>query len=355
MFALKDFADNLTDKPYVSHNLERLIIRSRDKAANYAYIQPNHACKINWLVFDVDRGSESTLSYLDADLPEPNIIVRNHQNGNCHLFYRLEQPIWTHSGAGSKAQAYYKAIKTGLTRQIQADPAYTGLISKNPLNEQWQTFEIHSGKFALLELADHARLNWQTESDCIADADRQAANTFLGRNCTLFETLRFHSYTKVNDYRNMNISRAYDMWLKAVEEQAIAINGTFQESLPYSELKATAKSVAKWTWNNYNPTEKINRGKMGFGQTRHNFNFAAPMLPKEEIKRRQSLSAELTNKHRKENTELQIKQAIERLNANGDKVTKAAVAKLTGLARSKIVENYSHLFPKKVSPTVGIR
>ncbi len=83
---------------------------------------------------------------------------------------------------------------------------------------------------------------------------------------------------------------------------------------------------------------------MGFGETRHNFNFNVPMLDKDEIKRRQSLSAELTNKHRKESTELQIKQAIERLNANGEKVTKAAVAKLTGLHRNAISRNYAHFF-----------
>jgi hypothetical protein len=82
---------------------------------------------------------------------------------------------------------------------------------------------------------------------------------------------------------------------------------------------------------------------MGFGETR-NTNIELPLLPEEERKRRQSLSAELTNKQRKENTELQIKQAIERLKANGEKVTKAGVAKITGLERARISQNYGHLF-----------
>jgi hypothetical protein len=67
-------------------------------------------------------------------------------------------------------------------------------------------------------------------------------------------------------------------------------------------------------------------------------------LPEEERKRRQSLSAELTNKYRKESTELKIKQAIERLKVNGEEVTKSAVAKMTKLDRSKISKNYGFLF-----------
>jgi hypothetical protein len=353
MSALRDFQENLAVKPYCSHDLQSLIIRSRNKAANFPYIQPNHAQKITWLVFDVDRGHQSALSYEDADLPEPNIITKNPANGNCHLFYRLAQPVWTHAAAGTKAQSYYKAIKTGLTKQIKADPNYSGLMSKNPLSDEWQTFEIHSGKFALIDLADRAELQWQSEANAM-EKEAEAANSILGRNCSLFDTLRFFSYAKVSEYRELGISRCYDMWLKAVESEAAAINKNFNTALPYSEVRATAKSVAKWTWSNYKPTEQKRRGIMGYGETRHT-NPEAPMLTEEEIKRRQSKAAELTNKHRKENTELQIKQAIERLEANGEKVTKAKVAKMTGLHRNAISRNYAHFFPEKMHTTVAIR
>jgi hypothetical protein len=114
--------------------------------------------------------------------------------------------------------------------------------------------------------------------------------------------------------------------------------------LGIGEIKSTAKSVSHWVWKHYREGEQVQRGKMGFGETRHNYNFNAPLLPEEERKRRQSLSAELTHKHRKENTELKIKQAIERLKANGEDVNKSSVAKMTGLERAGIVRNYSHLF-----------
>lgn len=133
------------------------------------------------------------------------------------------------------------------------------------------------------------------------------------------------------------------MWQNAIEKEANRINTDFPNVLSISEVKSTTKSVSRWVWEHYDAGKKVQRGKMGFGETR-NTNIELPLLPEEERKRRQSLSAELTHKHRKENTELKIKQAIERLKANGEKVTKSAVAKLTGLERAGIVRNYSHLF-----------
>jgi hypothetical protein len=133
------------------------------------------------------------------------------------------------------------------------------------------------------------------------------------------------------------------MWQNAIEKEANRINTDFPNVLSISEVKSTTKSVSRWVWEHYDAGKKVQRGKMGFGETR-NTNIELPMLPEEERKRRQSLSAELTNKQRKENTELKIKQAIERLKADGEKVTKAGVAKITGLERARISQNYGHLF-----------
>ena len=164
-----------------------------------------------------------------------------------------------------------------------------------------------------------------------------------GRNDHLFTVLRLFAYERIAKYKGLESSRAFAMWQNALENEAMRINTDFASVLPYGEIKSTAKSVSRWTWEHYDAGAKAQRGKMGFGETR-NTNIELPMLPEEERKRRQSLSAELTNKHRKENTELQIKQAIERLKANGEKVNKSKVAKITGLERARISQNYGHLF-----------
>ena len=52
---------------------------------------------------------------------------------------------------------------------------------------------------------------------------------------------------------------------------AINANGAFLDPLPYSEVKATAKSIAKWVWRNHTSAEfhawfgakQSNRAKIG--------------------------------------------------------------------------------------------
>lgn len=56
------------------------------------------------------------------------------------------------------------------------------------------------------------------------------------------------------------------------------------------------------------------------------------------------VTAEATHKARKVETEAKIKQAIEQLRATNQKVTRVAVAKMTGLERARISQNYGHLF-----------
>jgi hypothetical protein len=96
------------------------------------------------------------------------------------------------------------------------------------------------------------------------------------------------------------------------------------ETLP-SQRKVPAWQVRLWHHTAYN-------------------NFDVPRLAQEEIKHRQRLSAEATNEARKAATEAKIKQAIEQLRTANQKVTRAAVAKMTGLERARISQNYGHLF-----------
>lgn len=48
----------------------------------------------------------------------------------------------------------------------------------------------------------------------------------------------------------MHHNSSYE-WEKAVKAQIEAINSNFEEPLPYSEVKATAKSIAKWVWQRF--------------------------------------------------------------------------------------------------------
>ncbi|WP_180015693.1 primase C-terminal domain-containing protein, partial [Acinetobacter sp. YH16031] len=70
----------------------------------------------------------------------------------------------------------------------------------------------------------------------------------LGRNVTMFEKGRHWAYKAIRDYMHHNTSLE---WEKAVRAQIEAINSGFEQPLPYSEVKATAKSIAKWVWQRF--------------------------------------------------------------------------------------------------------
>lgn len=346
--ALIHFAANLPAKPYCSSDLSRLTIRPADKAISYPYIQPNDPYNVRWLVFDVDKGEDSFYSW-ENRVAEPNLIVKNRENANCHYLYLLKTPVWV-KGTGSKsAENYLASVRQAMTFKIGADSRYSGLICKNPLNDEWLTVEMSSNLYDLDYLADFLDLSQSSLQKAQNEAYRRLEDAVInGRNDYLFTLLRYYAYERITKYRELKAaigeSKAFAMWDNAIHKEADRINCEFPNGLGINEVKSTAKSVSKWVWNNYHPGEQVQRGKMGFGETRHNFNFDIPMLTEEERKQRQRKSAELTNKHRKENTELKIKQAIERLQANGEKVTKSAVAKMTGLERARISQNYGHLF-----------
>lgn len=67
----------------------------------------------------------------------------------------------------------------------------------------------------------------------------------LGRNCILFEKLRTWAYRAIRQGWP-----EYGRWLEAVLARADAYND-FESPLPLSEVRATAKSMAKYTHRNF--------------------------------------------------------------------------------------------------------
>ena len=63
----------------------------------------------------------------------------------------------------------------------------------------------------------------------------------------MFDNVRFWAYEAIRAF----ISGSYDVWHREVLNVAINANGAFLEPLPYSEVKATAKSVSRWVWRNH--------------------------------------------------------------------------------------------------------
>lgn len=58
------------------------------------------------------------------------------------------------------------------------------------------------------------------------------------------------SYSEIRNYW----CKGYEQWSKAVLAYCNSVNEGFTDPLPSSEIKATAKSISRWTWKNFTQT-----------------------------------------------------------------------------------------------------
>lgn len=233
---IERFRQSLPVKPYCTDDLGFLEIRAAEYAIQKRFIQPNEPVNLRWMVYDVDRSS-ANFDWYDRNCPPPNIIATNLENGHAHLFYGLKVPVWQQYGPKDSAYRFAAAVDVAMTSKLDADKAYAKLIAKNPLrSDKWLVQTFQDAPYDLPWLADYLDLS------AFEDKRRNLPGIGLGRNCTLFDRLRFWAYRNI---RREWISA--DFWRYSVEVVAQGYND-FEYPLPGSEVRSIAKSVASWTW-----------------------------------------------------------------------------------------------------------
>ena len=244
-----DFYEKLPKKPYCSDDLGHgVIIRPKSTAIQKQYIQHNPPCLITSLVFDIDR-SDAYFAWSDANLPTPTWIAKNRQNNHAHVGYMLATPVCTTHRARQNVIEYLAKIEQAYSLALGADRGYTGLITKNPCHGAWENHIFGVEPYELNYLADFVELQ-ELKTDL-----KEVSG--LGRNCMMFDTVRKWAYKAIREHRGST----FDVWLGEVLKMAINANGAFIEPLPYSEVKATAKSIARYCWkkDGYHYQEFIDR------------------------------------------------------------------------------------------------
>ncbi len=307
------FVSTLPVKPYCG-TTGAFLIRNRDQALKFPLIQFNHPNYRQWIGIDVDipfadtdalNQSSAAIAWEDAGL-EPNLIMQNPENGHCHYLYGLEKPIVVPNGPQTKAVKYLSAVTRGLTKAVGGDYSYSGTLVKNPTHGNWRTMLGRRKLYSLDDIRPHVELN--------VAVDKIAADT-LGRNCALFDTLRFWAYREFHRISHHNALTTL-VFHSICEEQARVINATFTYPLPESEVRSTAKSVANYCLTRYRGT-RPNVGMMNLDRS----------MPLAE---RQAIAAKHTNERRVNGTRAKMATAI--LAIGLEKCTWSAVAEKSGLS-----------------------
>lgn len=309
--------------PFCSDDKTAGVKLPRREAFKRQYVQLNPPCNLKVFVIDIDHEDESLWN--GEDVPTPNAIIRNKDNKRVHLLFRIDdillksekQDVVVNDGPIQ----YAKAVYYGLCNKLKADrAAFNNVVSKNPFHSAYNSEFIHSRIYKLKDLAEYAEPDWSVYKW----GDKENPNP-ESRNLSLFHKVRFIAYNSVHRYR---LSSDMEGFYNAVLAECYAAN-TFKgkgfnndENLPSNQIKAIAKSISTWTWNNY-VGSNVNRGVMA--------------LPHHlDLKEKQQKAAEFTANKKSNRTLSALKAAVASLKNEKNKITQTNVKVLSGFSLSTV-------------------
>ena len=333
--ALRRVWDEAPYLPRCSDDKTAALVRPREYALRYPYMQINRPGFVSWLIFDLDH-QDATI-WEGAGLPAPNLIVQNRKSGTSHLYYAIP-PVCTSEKARSRPIAYMKAVYSAFALRLDADLNFhSGPVAKTPGHPWWLTRELHGHVYELGALADYVDL--ETLSPWARGPNLDAV--FHSRHCTLFEELRYYAYSIVAKERDGGSFERFSRLLNAyaVNKNNFASRGHAAD-LPLSSLRSTVKSVARWTWDRYTGSGSCHRGVMRLDKS----------LPLVE---RQRLAAAHAHRARQHASATKVRAACEFLRQVGQELTLTAIAKQSGLTR-QTVANYKHVIAEVCPPPSSV-
>lgn len=332
-------------RPLVSRNLKSEATSSWSeplhKALSAGWISCNAADAVNAITIDVDHADIDLLDDLVArGLPAPTYVVVNPRSSNYHATWWLANPVLTGSTAAAQPQRLLRLAQGLLNAALRGDLGYSNVLTKNPFGE-WESDQVPPEPVTLCELAfaalgsrqrHHVRnisgnlvelraivaaLHDQYAEELpTAPRRRQAAvpEQFIGRNCALFDRVRLWAYPRAERDAALLLAQA-------------RVFNDFSPPLPESEVRAIARSVAKFMATRFTGTgqDDKNRGVMGL---------ASSGLPLEQ---KQRLGGQYGAGRRSGKTDDRIIAAAVELRArSGTNPTQAAVAAVSGVSLRSI-------------------
>ena len=238
------FKNQMPNKPYCTNNLDMgLSIRNKAKALEMLYLQANQPAIQTCLLFDLDK-KNSFYTFEQVGLPIPHFITKTPKTGRCHYGYMLKAGVCKTQQARLKPLKYAAAVEMAMAKKLKADLGFAGLITKNPLNDHWSPFWSGADLYDLDYLADFVDL----EKPQIQEKKSEAYG--LGRNVNLFEDLRQYAYRTVLNFKKISTFEKFENEL-LLKAQGLNNFCNPQNPLQYKEIKATVRSVARWTWKNF--------------------------------------------------------------------------------------------------------
>ena len=228
-------------------------------------LQPPHAYAA--IILDCDSDSIQNLEtpgkawWGSTPTPTPSWMVINtrprsatRRAGGIHCVYALEIPVGRTDSAHTLPLTYLAHIADRLSYHLGADPGYTGLITRNPIDPGPDCF-THWGRmfpYTLREL-DKALPKGKPPSRRL---------TIIGRNCDLFKSMVSEVF-RPRWADTLGAQGWSEAWLDHVRAQNNAMFAP--DVLPDTECQSIAKSCFRYWTRHYDPERfsDIQRSRMG--------------------------------------------------------------------------------------------
>jgi hypothetical protein len=248
-----DIAERFPHRPYVSDDLTFTRVRPLDQAMDWRYVQHNPPAHAHLLVIDYDGDAPGAMPAIQvwqkAGLPTPAWVACTPGTPKGHLAWALAAPVCTTSAGRLAPLRYLAAIEQAYKTAMTGDEGYVGLLTKNPVYNGSDAWEMHWLDPTPRTLDDLAAAVELPKPGAKA---APLAPVGFGRKVTTFDTVRHWAYSAISSYWGAG----EDAWHRAVRQQVENVNRGFSESLPDSHLRSISKSIAKWTWKRFTPESK---------------------------------------------------------------------------------------------------
>lgn len=326
---IKQFNKSLNNKIQCCNKFsDGLSILPKSYALNKNYVQ-NNKIYLSYLVFDIDY--PITMMKIAKDgLPIPTIFIGNKQSGRAHILYKLKSPVINTDNARKKPIKLFEEVYRGLGEVLEADPDYSMHLVKNPNKDKLYNVDTENIEYELKDLASEWLPKYIGKTITNKNRGWQLVSpNLLGRNSTLFDSLRFHAYRIVH-YHQSQLDFKLELALRA-DAINLELANQFSSRLDRKEVRTIINSVAKWTWANKEKFDNFkDRGACQLGDNRFT-NPDMPPLPLEDVKKRQRIGAKYSAELKSTRTIEKIEQAIYELIRHGKKATQLEIANHSGL------------------------
>lgn len=255
----------LSRYPLVSDDLSKGSWREhRERGLTRKYVEVGPKAFVPAIVIDVDHPNAALKAFeRPRDHPTPSWVVVG-PTGHAHVGWRLKVPVVrTDAGRVAPLRKLHRTSE-GLRKCLDGDPAYVGLLTRNPLADGAEVIWGDARSYTLGDL--HTPL---APKQLPRRPDR--ANG-LGRNVSMFDTAR-HEVYGLHDPE-----QPFEDWHRIVLQHCHAVNTMFDDALggplPFAEVQATASSISRWVRRNLTMNkrewhaEQGRRGGIKSGQNR---------------------------------------------------------------------------------------